>query len=263
MNCAKQHEESDGVGMKKAIGSIVRPLLQGLFGIEAVISRAWVSGAHRRLMWAQWCLGTNPEFFDHHIDLYYQWTETRNSMWVERGAFGSLALKGGDVLEIACGDGFNSKNFYSLRSKNVIACDFDPDAIATAKRNNAAPNVTHLLADIRTAMPQGTFDNVVWDAAIEHFTPDEIAKIMADIKARLTPDGILSGYTLVEKEDGSHHLHQHEYEFRDMEDLARFLRPHFKNVRVFETVYPDRHNLYFWASDGVVPFDPDWSHQVS
>lgn len=39
----------------------------------------------------------------------------------------------------------------------------------------------------------------------------------------------------------------------------RFLTPHFTNVRVFETIYPDRHNLYFWASDASIPFDADWA----
>jgi len=112
-------------------------------------------------------------------------------------------------------------------------------------------------------VPKGIFENIVWDAAIEHFTEDEIAKLMLDIKSRLTPDGVLSGYTIVEREDGVKHLHQHEYEFRSKEDLLRFLTPHFKHVKVFETIYPSRHNLYFWASDSVVPFDESWAQGIS
>ena len=163
-------------------------------------------------------------------------------------------------MEVACGDRFNTRNFYSLRSHRVVACDFDPAAIRTARRKNAAPNVEYLLADIRVAMPAGRFENVVWDAAIEHFTPEETAAILRDIKARLTPDGILSGYTLVARADGKKSLDHHEYEFRDMADLARFLEPHFKHVSVFETLFPDRHNLYFWASDGALPFAAEWAH---
>jgi trans-aconitate methyltransferase len=128
----------------------------------------------------------------------------------------------------------------------VIACDFDPVAIATAKRKNAAANVEYVLADIRTAMPAGEFDNIVWDAAIEHFAPIEIEEILTNIMSRLTKHGILNGYTIVEKPDGKS-LSHHEYEFQSKEDLARFLAPHFKNVTVFETIYPERHNLYFWA----------------
>lgn len=56
----------------------------------------------------------------------------------------------------------------------MVACDFDPKAIWTENRKNKAPNIDFVLADIRTDMPQGTFDNIVWDAAIEHFTEEEL-----------------------------------------------------------------------------------------
>lgn len=241
----------------------VKRIAEACFGLEARLAAAWASAAHRRLMLAQWALKPSPEWFDHHIDLYHQFQRDRNPLWVERGTFGGLALKCGDVLELACGDGFNAKNFYSLRSRSVLACDFDPSAIATAKRKNAAPNVSFVLADIRTQMPEGSFDNVVWDAAIEHFTPQEIVQIMEDIKRRLTPEGVVSGYSIVERADRAKHIHQHEYEFRNKEDLLRFLTPHFRNVKVFETVYPSRHNLYFWASDATLPFDDAWPQMVA
>ena len=240
-----------------------KPILEALVQLECLIAVAWVRRAHKRLMAIQWGIPPLPEHFDHNIDLFYQWLSTRNSFWLERGVFGSLALKGRSVLELSCGDGFNAKNFYSLRSKRVIACDFDPLAIKTANSKNAAPNVEFVLADIRTDMPQGTFENIVWDAAIEHFTEEEIEKIMIDIQTRLTENGVLSGYTIVEKKDGTKSLDLHEYEFKSKEDLMRFFSPHFKNVTVFETIYPNRHNLYFWASNGHLPFSSDWSHAIN
>jgi SAM-dependent methyltransferase len=182
----------------------------------------------------------------------------QKSPWLERGVFGSLALKGGNVLELACGDGFNARNFYSLKSKSVLACDFDASAIATAKAKNSAANVKFVLADIRSSMPRGEFMNIVWDAAIEHFTEQEIDKLLVDIKHRLAEGGLLSGYTIVERQDCIKHIHQHEYEFHDKEDLLRFLSPYFQHVKVFETIYPTRHNLYFWASDATLPFDDAW-----
>ena len=180
---------------------------------------------------------------------------------MERGIYGSLAIKrGGKVLELASGDGFNTKNFYSGIAQSVTACDFDKKAIALAKRKNHSPNVSFVLADIRYAMPAGSFDNVVWDAAIAHFTPDEIKLIMGNIKGNLKEkNGILSGYTIVERPEGKS-LEHHEYEFKGMEDLKRFLTPWFKNVIVFETIFPSRHNLYFWASDSTLPFSNDWKH---
>ena len=242
------------------IGVIFRPVVR----LECYLAAKWVSTAHKRLMYLQWRLGDNPEHFDHHIDLYYQWLQTRNSLWLERGVYGSLALQGGRCLELACGDGFNARNFYSLRSERVVACDFDKDAIDTASKKNRAKNIDYILADIRTEMPgrENEFENIIFDAAIEHFTEKEIAKIISDIKLRLTKHGVLSGYTLVEKEDGSKHLHQHEYEFKNKQDLYRVLEPHFKHIGVFETVYPSRHNLYFWASDHIIPFQDRWQHWI-
>jgi SAM-dependent methyltransferase len=230
---------------------------------ECAAAVRWASHAHRRLMAVQWGRLPVPEHFDHHIDLFYQWQASRNPLWVERGVFGSLALRGGDVLELSCGDGFNARNFYSLRSTRVVACDFDPAAIATARRKNGAPNVVYELADIRTAMPAGVFGNVVWDGAIEHFTLEEIDGILRDVKRRLTADGVLSGYTIVERPDGVKSLPHHEYEFRSMDDLRRMLEPHFVHVTVFETAYPSRHNLYFWASDADIPFGDTWPRQVT
>jgi len=229
---------------------------------ESRIASRWVASAHQRLMAVQWGLEPQPEHFDHHIDLFYQWLATRNPLWLERGVYGSLVLRGADVLELACGDGFNARNFYSLRSRRVLACDFDPKAIETARTKNSAPNVEFVLADIRTNMPEGRFENIVWDAAIEHFTPDEIEQVLKAIKVRLADGGILSGYTIVEKADGKS-LSHHEYEFKSKEDLLRFFTARFKNVTVFETIYPTRHNLYFWASDGSLPFRADWPASIN
>lgn len=142
--------------------------------------------------------------------------------------------------------------------------DFDPKAIASAKRNFKDKNISYRVGDIRKGLPVGAFDNVIWDAAIEHFTETEIGQIMGTIKQRLGSGGILSGYTIVEREDGLISHHEHEYEFRSKEDLRRFLLPHFKQVRVFETVYPSRHNLYFYASDeAVLPFSDVWPSQIT
>lgn len=236
-----------------------KPLLEMFAHTETWMAAGWAAAAQRRLKTVQWGLPPQPEHFDHHIDLYYQWSSTCNAWWLERGVFGSLALRpGGRLLELVCGDGFNARYFYSARCAAVAACDFDPKAIATARRKNAAANISYELADIRSAMPTGTFDNIVWDAAIEHFTPVEIAGLMQNIRARLGPGGVLSGYTIVERADGVKSLSHHEYEFKDKMDLLRFFTPHFANVTVFETIYPERHNLYFWSSDGILPFDGQW-----
>jgi SAM-dependent methyltransferase len=241
-----------------------KSLFEAVLRIETCIARNWAKSAYHRLMLIQWGLPPQPEYFDHHIDLFYHWLTSRNPIWVERGVFSGLAFanKCGEVLELACGDGFNTRNFYSLRAKHIIACDYDPKAIKSAKRKNKAANIEYVLADIRTNMPEGKFDNIVWDAAIEHFTIWEIENILKNVKARSKENCILSGYTIVEKSDRTKSLSHHEYEFKNKTDLLNLLKPFFKNVTVFETIYPDRHNLYFWACDGTVPFAAQWLQAV-
>ena len=108
----------------------IKPFLVLIFETEAWISKCWTAAAHKRLFWVTWGIPKNPESFDHHIDLFYYWQKSRRSHWLERGVFSSLGLKrGGSLLEIACGDGFNARNFYSGIVKSVIACDFE-------KKNN-------------------------------------------------------------------------------------------------------------------------------
>jgi SAM-dependent methyltransferase len=241
-----------------------KPVLEAFVRFESAMAARWAAASFGRLMWVQWTLKPQPEHFDHRIDQYYQWPKTRNPLWLERGIFSALALKpNGRLLELACGDGFAARNFFSIRCSEVVACDFDIKAISTARAFNQVSNVKFVLADIRNDMPQGVFDNVVWDAAIEHFTPVEIDSILQNIRSRLVPGGVLSGYTIVESGDGVKSLSHHEYEFRDKEDLLRFLAPRFKNVTVFETIYAVRHNLYFWASDSTLPFMSDWHSMVT
>jgi SAM-dependent methyltransferase len=225
------------------------------------LSRALSSGAHHFQFLVEWGVD-NPEYFDHYIDQFYYWRASRNSLPWERGVYSSFALQATTrngqkprVLDLCCGDGFLTYHFYSLVAESVVGVDFDPKAIKFANRRNKGVNVSYLLGDIRTDIPEGEFENIVWDAAIEHFTEAETQALMGTIVSRLTPDGILSGYTIVESHDGHKHLHQHEYEFHDKADLARFLTPHFAHVQVFETTFPNRTNLYFYASNDKLPAD--------
>ena len=158
---------------------------------------------HRLQFLVEWAVD-NPEYFDHNIDMYSSWHKTRESFPVERGVFSSFAMTANSrVLDLCCGDGFNSYHFYSLRAQQVTAIDFDREAIRWAKRNYKAPNLTFRIGDIRTNIPDGPFDNIVWDAAVEHFTEIEITTLMSRIKAVLTPSGTLSGYTIIEPKGGA------------------------------------------------------------
>lgn len=228
--------------------------------------RRLASYGHKLQFEAQWRVDPTPEWYDHLIFQYWQWPVSRNPMSWERGIFSMVPMKNGcSVLDLCCGGGFFAQHFFSSRASRVVSVDFDPDAIAHARTNFQAPNVEYRCADIRTDMPEGAFDNIVWDAAIEHFTLEETSKLLVDIKQRLGREGILSGYTLVEKATGKSLTH-HEYEYKSKEELAGILKRSFANVVVFENISRDelesRHNLYFYASDGPLPFDPGWTNMV-
>ena len=99
--------------------------------------------------------------------------------------------------------------------------------------------------DIRLQMPEGEFDNIIWDAAIEHFTEDEIDSILTGIKSRLKAGGVVSGYTIVEGASGAKHIPRHEREFKNKEDLLGFFKDAFRFVEIFETVYEARTRSLF------------------
>ncbi|MBV8168721.1 MAG: class I SAM-dependent methyltransferase, partial [Alphaproteobacteria bacterium] len=163
--------------------------------------------------------------------------------------------------ELCCGSGYNANHFYAPVARELHCVDFDPRAIELAQRFHQQDNIRYAVADIRDGMPAGPFDNVIWDAAIEHFTEAEIAAILGGIHGRLVAGGLLCGYTVAEVGDAKQH-HDHEYEFKGMRDLGDLLKRHFAHVLVLEnihfTIQPERHNLVFFASDGVLPFDPGW-----
>jgi len=198
-----------------------------------------------------------PEWFDHLTDQYWKWRHTRNPMSWERGVFAALAIpQGCRLLDLCCGGGFFDYHFYSSRASQIVAVDFDLKAIAHAEEHFKAPNIQFVCADIRTHMPLGDFDTIIWNAAIEHFTQAEIASLLQMVRARMRRGGILTGYTIVERDTGKAHP-DHEYEFKSKDDLAAVLRPFFSNVTILETKWKDqfeeRENLYFFASDGPLP----------
>ncbi len=213
----------------------------------------------------EWAVSPSPENYDHFLDQYWQWGKYGNPLPWERGIFSLLAMEqGAKVLELCCGDGFNAYHFYAVRAGSIKAVDFDADAIRLAKKNFKNAKIEYIFGDIRCDMPHDKFDNIIWDAAIEHFTENEISIIMQGIKERLSEGGVLSGYTIVENSDGKLSHSDHEYEFKSKEDLLRFLSPYFGKVKVFETTYPARHNLYFYASDSqTLPFDVMWDKQIT
>ena len=201
----------------------------------------------------EWGWEPKPKWFDHFLNQHWQMSAKNSGLHVERGVFSRFLLKpNGRLLELCCGDGFNSRHFYSSAVRSVTAVDFDASAISHARRFNSAPNVDYQQRDIRSGLPEGPFDNIVWDAAMDYLTPAEIEKLLTEIVHLLGRTGVVSGYAVRERDDGRKSNAYQEFQFKDKDDLRRFLAPHFAHVKVWETIHPTRHNLYFAASQSPI-----------
>jgi cyclopropane fatty-acyl-phospholipid synthase-like methyltransferase len=201
-------------------------------------------------------LRPSAEWFDHQIDAQWQWPSRGRSGFLERGVLSSLTLRPhGTVLELCCGDGFSTRHFYAPRAARIIAVDANAEALRHARRFNSAPNVSYQSWDITRDLPQGPFDNVVWDTAIHHFTRAEALAILGHVAEVLAPDGALSGHTVIEP--GSTYPYARQA-FADAHDLAALLGDVFPYVLVHTTTEAGRMNLYFFASHDrrSLPFDP-------
>jgi len=223
-------------------GVIVPPLRLFNAGL-----RALSAGSHHLQYKVEGFLRPSAEWFDHEIDVQWQWPARQRSMFLERGVLNTLAIRpGGEILEICCGDGFNAHRFYAERGAKVLAIDHNRAALAHARRFHARPNVEYRHCDIRLGLPEGPFDNIIWDSAIHHFTLPELAVILESVHRSLAGGGVLSGYTVIEPGESYSYA---RVSFTDPEALADLLAGEFAHVAVLETPDVLRRNLYFFASD--------------
>jgi ubiquinone/menaquinone biosynthesis C-methylase UbiE len=228
-------------------------LLRPLRAVNAAL-RALNSASHHFQYKVEGFLRPSAEWFDHELDAQWQWPAQGRFTFLERGVLSSLSIRpGGRLLELCCGDGFNAGRFYSSRAGQVLAVDHNPEALAQARRRHARPNVEFRKADIRSELPAGPFDNVIWDSAIHHFSIAEAAVVLASVHRVLADDGVLSGYTVIEPDESYAYT---RLRFTDAVGLAELLTGEFAHVSVLETSDPLRRNLYFFASDlrAALPF---------
>ncbi len=249
--------------MVNIVKYLIKKILLIINNIETTLSERWACSAHKRKFLITWSgIWNLPEYFDHKIDLYYQWPSTLNPSWLERGIYNLKAIQMFNeptVLELCCGDGFNAKYFYST-SANLIDCvDYNKGGLDVARKKNSVPNIHWHQGDLSEYFIQDSselldgYTNVIWDMAILYFEKKTVKSILGQIKNKLGDKGILSGSTIANNVE-SNAFCQHKFEFRSQDELRTLLQAYFINVYVFETDYDDRRNLYFFASDGDIPF---------
>jgi SAM-dependent methyltransferase len=236
-----------------ALAALYRLLVPALRRFNAVL-RAACAASHHLQYKVEGFLRPSAEWFDHEIDVSWQWAARQRSMFLERGVLNTLAIRpGAEVLEICCGDGFNAHRFYAERGAHVLAVDHNREALVHARRFHSRANIEYRPCDILQSIPEGPFDNVIWDSAMHHFTLSEVAAILASAHRSLAPGGVLSGYTVIEP--GQDYAYA-RLRFQGPEALADVLTGEFAHVSVLETPDAMRRNLYFFASDvaSALPF---------
>ena len=162
------------------------------------------------------------------------WPFGRNPDFLTRGFLNrEVMFTGCRVLDIGCGDGFFDYLFYSGVASHIDALDIEPSAISLARKYHQAGNITYYVRDcVKQDFPNQSYDVVVFDGSIGHFTEAEISTIMPKIQRVLAGRGILVG----SEELGSveQKSWDHDLTFPEPVDLKHFLEPFFLYVLVRE-----------------------------
>jgi SAM-dependent methyltransferase len=138
---------------------------------------------------------------------------------------------GARVLDLACGNGFGTVRLATV-AKTVTGADVSSEAIETARRENARPNVRYeQIAKPPFPFADASFDVVVSLETIEHMHAHEQPAFVAELERVLAPDGVLvlstpdreaeQGLAKMSREPNPYHLHTPSPEELDRL-LARF-----------------------------------------
>ena len=187
-------------------------------------------------------------WFDHDFDhlLGPGWNK-----WTERGILANRCIRPGDeVLDVACGDGSFSGNYYSQSAAHVDAFDYDEKAIACARRKHAKPNVHFFVADATNFVLSKKYEVILVFASIEHFSIEDGAGLLQKLGDALKPGGVLLGSTPIFTEIGGHN-DEHKNEFLSVEQLRNFVAPHFAKVELWCSQWPGRIDCYFECKEPV------------
>lgn len=104
-----------------------------------------------------------------------------------------LDPKDGDrILDVGCGDGFYLHLLSNLGlDLDLTGCDFDPNALKSAKKNLKGKKVKLIQADLMKKLPfkDKSFDKIVMSEVAEHL-PDDVGGLR-EVYRVLKPGGVL------------------------------------------------------------------------
>jgi SAM-dependent methyltransferase len=211
------------------------------------LARAAGEVAHRLLFAAQWGRGS-PDWMDHrhhylgHAD---EWTD----FWTisADNVIGVLPF-GGSLLNLCAGDAFYDFYFWRRRATEIVCVDINPACHRHYLRLHQAPEITYRLADVLTFQaPADHFDVVVIRGAIEHFSQHDQQRIFRLAHAAMKPGGWFCGDTPAARDTGVKMLSEHEFEWRDADQMRLELSRVFGHVETQTLVSKERTTLLWRA----------------
>ena len=225
------------------------------------------------------------EWMDHDQDYYYQNLYTGHTFYLERGMLPRMIAskffykeedyrnlnisKKLNVLDFCSGDSFISQKFFFDNSENIVSLDLDPLANARGKKridrykylnknhhffkfDVEKDNVLELLKKNNLDIK---FDVVLFNAAIEHFKPEELDFMFASLKEAMNSKSFIFTYTIVEDENDPHYLpDHHEMFFNNKEELEKIIKKYFKYTQSTQSMVDTRWNIYCVASNEEISF---------
>ena len=98
------------------------------------------------------------------------------------------AVRGADVLELACGTGLWTQRL-AQGNRRVTAVDASPETIAINRERVGSAHVEYHVADIFSIVPAAAFDLVFFSFWMSHVPPARFDEFWALVRAALKPGG--------------------------------------------------------------------------
>ena len=155
-----------------------------------ILKRKWLQ-LRRRIRWA---LGKGWDATDfsgrYESSDRDSWSYTADPAHLERlqRILKALSpLSGKKVLELGCAEGFITKEI-AKQAAQVVACELSPLAAERTRNVCVGLPVTVIAGDIRSNIPDGTFDLVLASDVFYYLTAAELSKVLNDIALRANTD---------------------------------------------------------------------------
>ena len=152
---------------------------------------------------------------------------------LHRYHFAAPLVRGFDVLDVACGEGYGS-DILSNVAKSVVGVDIAAEAVAHATARYGAENLHFVEASAASLpFPDACFDAVVSFETIEHH--DKHEEMMSEIHRVLRPGGIL----IVSSPNKLHYSvetgYRNPYHVKELfrEEFIELAKRHFSHVALF------------------------------